>query len=61
MSLAFKIGGTWRGVNAPKRHKCPECKKKGIGPWKLSPPRMYRECRYCLFVESKSIHAGEQQ
>lgn len=51
----FKLGGTWRGVTAPKRAKCPDCGKKGLGPWKFSPLNMrtFRECRYCLHVEAK--------
>lgn len=56
-SHPFKIGGTWRGVTAPKRARCPACNKKGLGAWKLSPlnARTFRECRYCLHVEAKDI------
>lgn len=40
----------------PKRDKCPECGKKGLGVYKekLSGKASIRECRYCPYFEVRS-------
>lgn len=51
----FVKGGTWKGLTAPKRARCPKCQKLGLGPWKLCVHngRQWRECRYCRCVEAR--------
>lgn len=51
-----KVSGSWRGNTNPKRGICPQCGKKGIGPWKYTVnfTGLYRECRYCLHTEIRS-------
>lgn len=41
--------GQGYGVPKSKRARCPDCKKKGVSQWKLSPygHGWYRECQYC--------------
>lgn len=37
----------------PKRAECPDCHKRGLGPWKYEPltNTHLRECRYCRRIE----------
>lgn len=55
----FVKGGTYKGQTGPKlRAVCTGCGKKGMSPWKHTPPdydRLHRDCRYCLHVETKEI------
>lgn len=61
----FVKGGTWKGLTGPKsRPACPVCGKKGMSPWKHTPPdfdRLHRDCRYCLHVELKAIQPAHEK
>lgn len=42
--------GQGYGVPKPKRAPCPECGKKGVSQWHITPSGAYRECQYCRRV-----------
>lgn len=39
--------GQGYGVPKPKRARCPECSKKGVTEWKVTPFGLVRHCQFC--------------
>ncbi len=39
--------GQGYGVAKPKRAHCPECGKKGVKQWYVTPCGIFRDCQYC--------------
>ena len=40
--------GQGYGVPKQKRIHCPECGKKGVKQWYVTPRGIYRDCQYCM-------------
>lgn len=40
--------GQGYGVPKPKRLTCPECGKKGVKQWYVTPRGIFRDCQYCM-------------
>ena len=40
--------GQGYGVPKPKRALCPECGRKGVKQWYVTPLGLFRDCQYCL-------------
>jgi Zn-finger protein len=52
MAQKMQIGGSWRGKMQPKRGRCPNCQKRGLGQFKAtSAGVVIRECRYCPYID----------
>lgn len=54
--------GSNRGLHQPKRDRCADCGKRGLGPVKVrswtGSPMSYRDCRYCKKIWNVTTQSG---